>query len=284
MKTNELGTARRLHGKVVLITGASGGQGQAGARLFVREGACVVLCDVTDQPGRQLACELNKDGGEALYLNLDVTSEAQWRAAMRSVQRKFGRLHVLVNNAGVVSRAGIMETPLTAWRKVMDINLTGALLGMQHAAPLIRDSGGGAIINISSTAGITAHFGAAYTASKWGLRGLTKTAAMEFVDWGIRVNSVHPAQIVDTRMVAAAAPGYAAANQRLIPMGRPGYPDEVAQLVLFLASDESSYITGTEIVIDGGVTAGGLMRARGELQKTVAARQKRTHTAKSRRP
>ncbi len=284
MKTNELGTARRLHGKVVLITGASGGQGQAGARLFAREGARVVLCDVIDQPGRQLACELNKDGGEALYLNLDVTSEAQWRAAMRSVQRKFGRLHVLVNNAGVVSRAGIMETPLTAWRKVMDINLTGALLGMQHAAPLIRDSGGGAIINISSTAGITAHFGAAYTASKWGLRGLTKTAAMEFVDWGIRVNSVHPAQIVDTRMVAAAAPGYAAANQRLIPMGRPGYPDEVAQLVLFLASDESSYITGTEIVIDGGVTAGGLMRARGELQKAVATRQKHTHTAKSRRP
>jgi len=173
---------------------------------------------------------------------------------------------VLVNNAGVVSRTSIRTLPLSEWQRVIDINLTGPMLGIQAAAPLMRDSGGGAVVNISSTAGLLGHPGAAYAASKWGLRGVTKSAAMELLDWNIRVNSVHPAQVTDTGMASGATPGYRYANERVMPLKRPSRPDEVAQAVLFLASDEASYINATEIVVDGGAVSIGLPRVRTLLE------------------
>ena len=263
---------RRLEGKVALITGASGGQGAVEAELFAREGARVVLADVVDAPADAIAAKIRRGGGEALQLKLDVTDFKQWTRAIAKVRRAFGALHVLVNNAGVVSRVGIMDVPMRDWQRTLDINLTGPLLGMRAAAPLIRDSGGGSIVNISSTAALAGHWGAAYVASKWGLRGITKTAALEFVDWGIRANSVHPAQVDDTKMADSSAPGYREANERVIPLGRAARPDEVAQAVLFLASDESSYITGSEIVVDCGYTSFALARLRRQLQQEYAAR------------
>jgi len=160
-----------------------------------------------------------------------------------------------------------MDISEEEWRRVMDINLTGALYGMRAAAPLIRDSGGGAIVNISSTAGLLGYAGAAYVASKWALRGLTKTAAMEFNDWGIRVNSVHPAQVTETSIASNATAAYRDVTARVIPMGRGARPDEIAQVVLFLASDESSYITGTEIAVDGGYSSYALPRLREHLMR-----------------
>jgi len=268
------GKRGRLAGKVALITGASGGQGAAEAELFASEGARVVLTDVIDGPSKAVAAKINRQGGAATHLKLDVTDFGQWTRAIARVRRGFGALHILVNNAGVVSRSGIMDVPMRDWQRTLDINLTGPLLGMRAAAPLIRDSGGGAIVNISSTAAIAGHWGAAYVASKWGLRGITKTAALEFLDWGIRANSVHPAQVDGTKMADSSAPGYREANQRVIPLGRAARPDEIAQAVLFLASDESSYITGTEIVVDCGYTSFALARLRKQLQQEYAARAK----------
>ena len=245
----------RLEGKVALITGASGGQGAVEAQRFAEEGAAVVLADVADDAGAALAAQVRDRGGAALYVPLDVTSQAAWQDALLQVKQVFGALHVLVNNAGVVSRVGIMNIDDAEWRRVMDINVTGALYGMRAAAPLIRDSGGGSIVNISSTAGLLGYAGAAYVASKWALRGLTKTAAMEFNDWGIRVNSVHPAQVVGTSIAGNASAVYRDVTARVIPLGRGARAGEVANVVLFLASDESSYMTGSEVVVDGGYSA-----------------------------
>ena len=265
----------RLKGKVALITGASGGQGSVEAQMFAREGARVVLTDINDAPGKALAAKIRKAGGRALYVSLDVTNPKQWKRAIAEVRREFGALHVLVNNAGIVSRVGIMDVDMADWARTLDINVTGPLLGMRAAAPLMRDSGGGSIVNISSTAAIAGHWGAAYVASKWGLRGITKTAALEFLDWGIRANSVHPAQVDETKMTDSSAPGYREANERVTPLGRAAKPEEIGQAVLFLASDESSYINGTEIVVDCGYTSFALARLRKQLQKEYAAGSKR---------
>ncbi|RPI45141.1 MAG: SDR family oxidoreductase [Betaproteobacteria bacterium] len=258
---------RRFQDKVVLITGASGGQGRVQAQMFADQGAAVVLTDVVEAPGRRAATEIRSGGGSASFMKLDVTSAASWQQVVRRIGRDLGKLHVLVNNAGVVSRTSIRTLPLAEWQRVLDINLTGPMLGTQVAAPLIRESGGGAIVNISSTAGLLGHPGAAYAASKWGLRGLTKSAAMELLDWNIRVNSVHPAQVIDTGMAAGATPGYRYANERVMPLKRPSRPDEVAQAVLFLASDEASYINAAEIVVDGGAVSIGLPRVRTLLEE-----------------
>jgi 3alpha(or 20beta)-hydroxysteroid dehydrogenase len=206
-----------------------------------------------------------------MYLPLDVTRPDDWSRAIDEVRAAYGLLNVLVNNAGVVSRVGIMQIPLNDWSRVMEINVTGALLGMRAAAPLMRESGGGSIVNISSTSGLVGHSGVAYVASKWALRGITKTAAMEFLDWGIRANSVHPSQVSDTRITDGAPLGHQEANAKLIPYGRLARPDEVANAVLFLACDESSYITGTEIVVDCGYTSFAMSRLRGLLQKDIRA-------------
>ena len=179
----------RLTGKVALITGAAGGQGTAEAELFVREEGSVVLTDIDATAGDGLAQRLSLQGGKVLFLRQDVADEASWKETLSAALAHFGKLHILVNNAGTIARQGIIDTTVEAWNRTLAVNLTGAMLGMKHCAPAIRDSGGGSIINISSTAGLTAHDDAAYTASKWGLRGLTKTAVLQFSQWNIRVHT-----------------------------------------------------------------------------------------------
>ena len=257
---------QRFAGKVVLITGAGGGLGSVQARMFAEQGAAVIVTDVSPVRGKAAASAIRKAGGSALFAELDVTSAASWARVIHRIRRQHGRLHVLVNTAGVISRTSIRTLPLKEWQRVIDVNLTGPMLGTQAAAPLIRESGGGAIVNISSTSGLIGHPGVAYAASKWGLRGVTKSAAMELLDWGIRVNSVHPAQVEGTPMTASATPGYRHANERVMPLKRPSRADEVAQAVLFLASDEASYINAAEIVVDGGAVSIGLPRVRALLE------------------
>src|SRR5438045_234600 len=241
----------RLSGKVALITGAAGGQGTAEAELFVREEGAVVLTDVDTGAGGDLALRLGRQGGRALFLPQDVADEASWQATVATALAHFGKLHILVNNAGTIARQGIVDTTVEAWNRTLAVNLTGAMLGMKHCAPAIRDSGGGSIVNTSSTAGLTAHDDAAYTASKWGLRGLTKTAVLQFSPWNIRVNSIHPGQIADTGFFRSGSEAFAHAARAAIPMHRQGTPQECADLVLFLASEEASFISGAEIAIDG---------------------------------
>jgi 3alpha(or 20beta)-hydroxysteroid dehydrogenase len=250
----------RFAGKVALITGASGGQGASEARLFGDEGATVVIADVLDEPGRALAAELSGAGTTVWYRHLDVADEGAWAALVSEIDASLGRLDILVNNAGVGDQRGVIEQSLSGWERVIDINLWGPIAGMRTCAPLMARSGGGAIVNISSVAGMTGYDSAAYTASKWGLRGVTKTAAMEYAAQGIRVNSVHPGTI-DTPMLAHVPDEVMDNYVRVTPMGRAGSPEEIATAVLYLASDEASFITGTELVVDGGFIAGGANRS-----------------------
>lgn len=242
-----------LEGKVALISGAARGQGAAEARLFVESGARVVLGDVLDDEGRALADGL---GESARYVHLDVTEASDWTAAVEQAREAFGRLDILVNNAGVLHFAGLEDTTPEDYERVIRINQVGPFLGMRAAAPALRAAGGGAIVNISSTSGLTGMSATiAYTASKWAVRGMTKTAAMELGRDGIRVNSVHPGGI-NTPMVQdpEGNPPSEYFDQLAIP--RIGEPEEVARMVRFLASDECSYSTGSEFVIDGGLTQG----------------------------
>jgi len=261
----------RLTGKVALITGAAGGQGTAEAELFLREEASVVVTDIDTAAGESLAQRLSREGGKAFFLRQDVADEASWKETVAAALAQFGKLHILVNNAGTIARQGIVGTTVEAWNRTLAVNLTGAMLGMKHCAPAIRDSGGGSIINISSTAGLTAHDDAAYTASKWGLRGLTKTAVLQFSQWNIRVNSIHPGQIADTGFYRSGGEAFARAARTAIPMNRQGTPKECADLVLFLASDESSFINGAEIAIDVGYVAAGTANLRNRVRADFAA-------------
>ncbi len=253
-------TDRQFTGKVVLITGAGGGLGSTQAKTFAREGATVAVADINQVRGREIAQSIRKDGGKAQFVELDVVSLESWTKALQWIRNEMGALHVLVNNAGVISRTGVATISLQEWQSVIGINMTGTMLGIQSVAPLIRDSGGGAIVNISSTAGLIAHPGIAYAASKWGLRGITKSAALSLLEWGIRVNSVHPAQVSDTMMTSASSPGWRRANERIIPAGRLASMEEVTRAVLFLASEESSYTNASEIIVDGGAVNLGLPR------------------------
>lgn len=255
----------RFAGEVVLVTGAGGGLGSVTAQMFATEGATVVVADIASDRGEAVAAFIRDSGGQAIFAEVDVTSAASWSAVLDRIKCEIGALHVLINNAGIVSRTGVSAIALEEWTRVIDVNLTGSMLGIQASAPLIRDSGGGAIVNISSTAGLIGHPGVAYSTSKWGLRGLTKSAALELLDWGIRVNSVHPAQVSDTLMTAASTPGWRHANERVMPAGRPVTPDEVAQAVLFLASRDASYINATELAVDGGTVSIGIPRVRSAL-------------------
>jgi NAD(P)-dependent dehydrogenase (short-subunit alcohol dehydrogenase family) len=248
----------RLEGKVALISGGARGQGAAEGRLFVREGAAVVLGDVLDDEGKKLEAEIRANGGRATYVHLDVTRESDWQAAVATTVQTYGTLNVLVNNAGVLFRAKIENTSEADWDRIMAINVKGVFLGTKHAIPAMRQAGGGSIINISSTAGLVGSPGetAAYTATKGAVRLFTKATAIQHARDKIRCNSVHPGPIV-TDMIRDMLDNPAAWEQRMrrLPMGRPGTPDEVAYGVLYLASDESSYVTGSELVIDGGTTA-----------------------------
>src|SRR5438874_5771404 len=279
MTTNERrSTMPRLANKVALITGAAGGQGTAEAELFVREGTAVVLTDIDAAAGERLAKRLTEQGGKALFRVQDVASEQGWQEIVTAAVSAFGGLHILVNNAGTIARQGIVDTTLEAWNRTIGVNLTGPLLGMKHCAPAIRDTlaksgGGGSIVNISSTAGLTAHDDAAYTASKWGLRGLTKTAVLQFSAWNIRVNSIHPGQIADTGFFQSGGDAFAHAARAAIPMHRQGTPLECAELVLFLASDEASFISGAEIAIDGGYIAAGLASMRNRIREEYSEKK-----------
>jgi 3alpha(or 20beta)-hydroxysteroid dehydrogenase len=262
----------RLANKVALITGAAGGQGTAEAELFVREGAGVVLTDIDAEAGEALAKRLTGRGGKAIFRVQDVASEESWQNTVAAALSTFGGLHILVNNAGTIARQGIVATTIDAWNRTLAVNLTGPMLGMKHCAPAMRDAGGGSIVNISSTAGLTAHDDAAYTATKWGLRGLTKTAVLQFSDWKIRVNSIHPGQIADTGFFRSGGEAFAQAAAAAIPMHRQGTPRECAELVLFLASDEASFISGAEIAIDGGYIAAGLAGMRNRIRDELMRR------------
>ncbi len=249
--------ANRLANKVALISGGARGQGAAEARLFVQEGASVVLGDVLDKDGERLAAQLNRDGTKqcALYLHLDVSKASDWERAVAATERQFGGLDILVNNAGILSLAGIEQTSEDDWQRVIDINQKGVWLGMKAVVSAMRKRGGGSIINISSIYGLIGSGGsAAYHASKGAVRLLTKTAALEFAGDKIRVNSVHPG-IITTPMVEAIDRELRAGILSLVPARREGRPEEIAYGVLFLASEESSYMTGSELVIDGGYTA-----------------------------
>ena len=247
----------RLEGKVALISGGARGMGAAEARLFASEGAKVVLGDVLESEGQQVEAEIAEAGGEAVFVHLDVTSEADWQQAVDTAIERFGGLHILVNNAGIWNGGNVETQTIDGWDRIMDINAKGVFLGTRAAIPAMRESGSGSIVNISSVAGIIGSVGAtAYNASKGAVRILTKSTAVQYAAEGIRCNSVHPGPI-ETQMIREVYPDKETRNSRVsaIPMGRMGEMDDVAKGVLFLASDEASYMTGSELVIDGGATA-----------------------------
>ncbi len=249
----------RLDGKVALISGAARGMGAAEARMFAGEGAGVVVADILADAGKSVEAEIGESGGEAVYVRLDVTSEDEWRRAIQAAVDRFGRLDVLVNNAGISGDWNpIAHTPVQQWDDVMDVNAKGVFLGTKVAIPEMRRVGGGSIVNISSQLGLVGSdfANAEYHASKGAVRLLTKAAAIQYAGEGIRVNSVHPGPVVTPMTERARSdPELSKTIVGRIPLGRYGRPEEVAYAVLFLASDESSYLTGSELVIDGGWTA-----------------------------
>jgi len=257
----------RLTGKVALITGGARGMGAAAVRIFVREGARVLIADVLEEPGRALAAQL---GDAARFQRLDVSQEGEWEAAMAAAEA-MGPLNVLVNNAAILHAAAITQTSLADYQRVINVNQVGTFLGIRAAIEPMKRAGGGSIVNISSIDGLQSKNGLiAYSASKWAVRGMTKCAAIELGRYGIRVNSVHPG-IIDTPIWGKIpteasgsgqnAPIDAEERARLAaPLGRVGHAVEIASGVLYLASDASRYVTGTELVIDGGMNAGGAVR------------------------
>ena len=245
----------RLKGKVAIVTGGASGMGRSEATIFAREGAQVVVADLLEKEGEETAKAI---GPAARFMKLDVTSEDSWQSVIAGTEREFGRLDILVNNAGI---SGTYQPDLTsteAWDRVMDINAKGVFFGMKHALPALKRAGGGAIVNISSISGFAGQHGVhmAYNASKGAVRIMTKTAAVQWAEHNIRVNSVHPGFLPAMRTsVGSANPEWRAKVLRAVPMKREGRVEEVAHAVLFLASDEASYITGTELVVDGGFLA-----------------------------
>lgn len=234
-----------LAGRVALVTGGSRGIGAAIVRTLVRDGAAVVIADVLDEPGEELARELGAE-----YLHLDVTDPDAWAAIVGEVVSRHGRLDALVNNAGIATAASIAKQQLDEWHRVLEVNLTGVFLGIQAVSPVMKEQRSGSIVNLSSVDGLRGSIALhAYVASKFGVRGITKSTGLELARYGVRVNSVHPGMIA-TQMTAHLDP-----EQMGIPLGRAADPAEVAELVAFLVSDASSYSTASEFVVDGGITA-----------------------------
>jgi cyclopentanol dehydrogenase len=249
----------KLDGKVALISGGARGQGAAEATAFAREGAKVVFGDVRDEEGKQVEADIRAAGGEAVYMHLDVTSEADWQRAVQEAVNRYGQLNILVNNAGIIiPRVPIEERTAEEWDQVMAVNAKGVFLGTKYAIPALRRAGGGAIVNISSIAGIgqSLHQEPAYAASKAAVRIFTKVTATQHAKDRIRCNSVHPGPI-DTAMLHSAMPEPQMLDQRLgrVALGRMGTIAEIVSGVLYLASDDASYVTGSELVIDGGALA-----------------------------
>jgi len=248
----------RLKGKVALVSGGARGQGAAEARLFVNEGARVVVGDVLDDQARKLTEEINASAGSraATSVHLDVTRAADWRGAMELCEREFGGLDILINNAGIFNMSTLEDTSEELWDSIVNINQKGVWLGMKIAVPAMRRRGAGAIVNISSVAGLTGSTGStAYHGTKGAVRLLTKAAAVQYAGEGIRVNSVHPG-IIGTQMIDIIPKDQREAIVKtVVPMKREGSAEEVAKVVLFLVSDDASYVTGAEFVVDGGYTA-----------------------------
>jgi NAD(P)-dependent dehydrogenase (short-subunit alcohol dehydrogenase family) len=250
----------RLTGKVALITGAGNGMGRAAARLFASEGARVVVADVVEEAGRDAADAITEAGGQAQFVPVDVTDAAQVEAMVDAAVRAFGGLHVLYNNAGIfpADDAGVTDTPESTWDRVLAVNLKGVFLGCRFGVPAIIDSGGGSVVNVSSLVALvgSAVPQIAYTASKGGVLSLTRELAVEYARRSVRVNALCPGPI-ETPLLAELLADPEWARRRLvhIPMGRPGQADEIARAALFLASDDSSYMTGATLVIDGGISA-----------------------------
>ena len=248
----------RLGGKVAIITGGAHGMGESEALIFGREGAAVVLADVDETAGRQVAAKIGADGGKARFARLDVTSESDWEDVIRATTGAYGRLDILVNNAGISGSQDPDTHSTKSWDTIMGVNAKGVFLGMKHAVPAMRQSGGGAIVNISSISGFVGQdkLHMAYNASKGAVRIMTKSAAVQYARDGIRANSVHPGFMPPMRTSKTSAdPAWRKPFLEAVPLKREGRVEEVAYAVLFLASDEASYITGTELVVDGGFLA-----------------------------
>ena len=247
----------RLKDKVAFISGGARGIGAAIAKLFAMEGAKVVIGDVLEEEGRKTETEINETGGESLFLRMDVTSEDEWQQAVASTLARFGKLDVLVNNAGIGDTGKVEDTTVEAWDRVMDVNAKGVFLGTKAAIPELRRSGSGSIINISSQVGLVGTETASpqYQASKGAVRMLTKATAIQYADDRIRVNSVHPGPIITPMLEASDDGEMDKILLSRIPLKKYGAPDNVAFAVLLLASDESCFMTGSEMVIDGGYTA-----------------------------
>lgn len=244
----------RVAGKVAVVTGAASGLGAASARLLAAEGARVIVADLPESAGEAVVGEILEAGGEARFAPLDVADPEQWEFVTASVESEYGGLHVLVNNAALLANGTVETTPIEVWDRLVAVNQTGAFLGMRAAVPALRRSGGGSIVNISSTAGLVGMEQVmAYTATKGAIRMMSKSAAIDLAPDGIRVNALHPGRMA-TQMADQSGPRLEAVLAQT-PLGRAAAPSEVAYGVLFLASDESSYMTGAELVIDGGFTA-----------------------------
>ena len=246
----------RLDGKVAIISGGSKGQGAAEAKLFAEEGAKVVITDILDEEGKALESEIVASGGIASFFHVDVTRSSDWNDVVSFTQEAYGEINILVNNAGILSRHGVVETTVEEWDRVNDINSKGVFLGTKAVIPAMRSAGGGSIVNISSVAALIGISPAAYTASKGSVRLLTKSTAVQYGPEGIRCNSVHPGW-VETDMIKEALSDSDIRKERLqvVPLQMFGSVMDVAYGVLYLASDESRYVTGSELVIDGGVIA-----------------------------
>jgi NAD(P)-dependent dehydrogenase (short-subunit alcohol dehydrogenase family) len=249
----------RLENKVALITGAASGMGASMARIFAREGAKVAIADMLEEEGRRIAAEITQANGAAIFHKLDVTSEAEWRAAIDATLAAFGKLDILVNDAGISGSAVEDLFDTAAWERLMAVNATGTFLGMKLAIPIMKQAGGGSIVNISSISGVTGQRGlhVGYNASKGAVRTLTKAAAVQHGRDNIRINSVHPGLMPPMRTSGRTADPALRAKwiETSVPLGRAGRIEEVANAVLFLASDEASYITGVELYVDGGFLA-----------------------------
>ena len=244
--------AGRLDGKVALVSGGASGIGAAHARVFAAEGAKLVAGDLQEDKGRAVVEAVNANGGEAVFVQLDVARQADWERAVGEAVSRFGKLTTLINNAGIYWPRGTEEETLEGWNTMISVNQTGVWLGMKAAVPAMREAGGGAIVNISSLYGLIGSPGSiTYHATKGAVRLMTKSAALEYVKEGIRVNSIHPGQI-DTPILSGLTPDQNEQIKAATPMGRLGRPEEIAYGSLYLCSDEAAYTTGAELVIDGG--------------------------------